>query len=165
MRTNVEGMRLRTLLSTATATAVTAGVGSMASRNSQTRWYRRLDKPSFQPPAEVFPVVGTALYADIAATSAATIDRLEAERPEDACAFRRALAVNLVLNASWTWVFFSGRRLPEATVVAGALAVSSADLARRAGRADRRLGLALAPYAAWCGFATVLTDAIRRRNP
>ncbi|WP_121251585.1 TspO/MBR family protein [Nocardioides ferulae] len=157
-------MRLRTLLSTSTATGATAAIGSLASQNTRSRWYRKLDKPDFQPPAEVFSVVWTALYADIAVASASAIDRLEQESPEAARAYRRALAVNLALNASWTWVFFSARRLPAATAVAGALAVSSADLARRSGQADPKLGLALAPYALWCGFATVLSEAIRRRN-
>ena len=45
------------------------------------------------------------------------------------------------------------------------LTVSSADLARRVGAADRRAGLALTPYPVWCAFATALTVAIARRNP
>ena len=75
-----------------------------------------------------------------------------------------ALGVNLVLNTSWSWIFFKAGRLVPAIVVAGGLAVSSIDLARRAGRASRATGIALSPYAAWCNFATVLTSAIWRRN-
>jgi len=30
---------------------------------------------------------------------------------------------------------------------------------------DRRAGIALAPYPAWCAFATALTVAVARRNP
>jgi benzodiazapine receptor len=51
-----------------------------------------------------------------------------------------------------------------AIVVAGALAMSSIDLARRAGQTHRAAGIALSPYAAWCSFATVLTTAIWRGN-
>jgi hypothetical protein len=36
------------------ATATTAAVGALATR-SGSRWYRRLSKPSWQPPAQVFP--------------------------------------------------------------------------------------------------------------
>ena len=36
-------------------------------------------------------------------------------------AYQRALAVNLVLNASWSWVFFRGHRLLPAVLVAGAM--------------------------------------------
>lgn len=53
---------------------------------------------------------------------------------------------------------------PPSVVVAGALAASTADLARTAGRASRAAGGLLVPYAAWTTFATVLTAGIWRRN-
>jgi tryptophan-rich sensory protein len=155
----------RTLATTAAAVTATALAGSVASADVRSRWYERLDKPAFQPPGPTFGVVWTALYADIAVSSAATLDRLrEHGRHDEARAFERALGVNLALNTSWSWVFFKGHRLGPAVAVAGALAASSTDLARRAARADGRAGAALAPYAAWCAFATVLSAAIWRRN-
>lgn len=157
-------MRLRTLCRTGLSTAMAAVVGGVASGDVKTRWYERLDKPAIQPPAVVFPVMWTVLYTDIALSSAVTIDRLNADGSAAARAYERALALNLVLNASWTWVFFRAHRLSAATAVAGALTVSSADLARRAAAAGRPLSLALAPYVAWCGFATVLSGAISHRN-
>ena len=45
------------------------------------------------------------------------------------------------------------------------LAASSADLVRRAHKASPEKGVVLAPYAAWTGFATVLSAVIARRNP
>lgn len=152
------------LAQTAAAVAATAVVGSAASSDTRSPWYLALDKPSIQPPAVVFPIVWTALYADIAVTGAAVLDRLDRDDPTEARAFRRALAANLVLNAAWSWVFFKGHHLPAATAVAGALAVSGGDLVRRAARTGRPRALALAPYAGWCTFATVLTAAIWRRN-
>ncbi|MGN6655402.1 MAG: TspO/MBR family protein [Rhodanobacter sp.] len=158
-------MKLRTLAVTSAAVAATAVAGGIASQDVGGRWYRRLDKPVFQPPGAVFPVVWTALYTDIAVTTAAASDRLrERGDAERAGALHRALGVNLVLNASWSWVFFRFHRLGPAVAVAGALAASSADLTRRVGQADRRAGTALAPYAAWCTFATVLSAALWRRN-
>ena len=61
-------------------------------------------------------------------------------------------------------MFFAKRRLGLGTLAAGALAVSSADLARRAGEADLKFGAALAPYPLWCGFATVMSADIWRLN-
>lgn len=144
----------------------TAALGSIATaRGLKTSWYRRLRKPGFQPPPEVFPIAWTALYADIAVTSALAEAHLtatgEAQRARD---FRAALATNLALNAGWSWVFFGAKQSLPGTVTAAALAASSADLARRAGQAKPVHGLLLAPYAAWCAFATVLTGAIWWRN-
>ena len=156
---------MRTIVKTAAAAAATAVVGGLASRDGNSGWYAGLSKPPFQPPPVIFPIAWTALYTDIAVSSATVIDALRADgRVAEATAYERALAVNLVLNASWTWVFFRAHRLGTATVTAGALAVSCADLVRRAAPAARPAAVALAPYAGWCGFATVLSAAVWRRN-
>jgi len=149
---------------TSAAVAATAGLGSLASRDVTSSWYAALDKPRFQPPGGVFPVVWTLLYADIAVTSAVAIERLRDCEPGALRGYRWALALNLGLNASWSWVFFKAHRLGPAVWVAGALAVSSTDLVRRTVKADRGAGIALSPYAAWCTFAKVLSLAIWLRN-
>lgn len=158
-------MKASIYLATGTASAVTAAIGSVAGQGANSTWFRRLHKPPFQPPAVVFPVVWTALYADIAVSSAHAIDRLnQHDRSADAQVYARALALNFVLSASWTWVFFRAHRLGTSVAVAAALAGSSADLVRRTGSASPAAGKALVPYAAWCTFATILSTAIWRRN-
>lgn len=155
-------MRIRTLLGTTAATAATAVIGGTASSGASSPWFLALDKPAIQPPPIAFPIVWTLLYADIAVASAVAIDDFDDE--DDNRAFRTALGINLALNASWTWTFFRAHHLPAATTVAGLLALSSADLGRRAGAVSRPAGQALVPYAAWCTFATVLSGAIWRKN-
>jgi tryptophan-rich sensory protein len=146
---------------TAAATAVTAVAGSVASAEVDSAWYARLRKPRIQPPGAVFGLVWTVLYTDIALTSAVALDRLPEHRRRG---YTAALAANLLLNASWSWVFFRAHRIGPAIGVAAVLTVSSADLVRRTLAADRRAGWLLSPYAAWCAFATALTLAIQRRN-
>ena len=155
----------KTLVATGLATAAAAVAGGIASREGVRGWYTTIRKPSYVPPNAVFPIAWTTLYADIAGTSAAAIDRLRADgRRGEANAFIAALGVNLALNGGWSWVFFKQRRLGLATVAAAALAASSVDLTRRAAAADPKLGAALAPYPAWCTFATVMTGDIWRLN-
>lgn len=155
----------KSILGTALATAAAAVVGSVASRQGVETWYPKLRKPPYNPPNVVFPIAWTTLYADIAVTSAATIDRFRSDGEDGkANAYVAALGINLVLNAGWSWVFFKLHRLGPSVVGAGALAVSSADLARRAADADPRFGAALAPYPLWCSFATLLSAGIWRRN-
>ena len=153
------------LAATSLAVAAAAGTGSIASSNAVPRWYSRLRKPSYQPPRAAFPTVWTALYADIAATSAVTIDRFRATGQHDrARDYTVALAANLLLNAGWSWLFFGHHKLGASAVGAAALTASSADLVRRTAQATPRGGLALLPYPLWCGFATILSTHIWRLN-
>jgi translocator protein len=153
-----------TLAGATLAVAAAAGIGSLASRPRATSWYSRLNKPSYVPPNAVFPAVWTSLYIDIAATSAATIDRLRAAGRRGADREARnyvvALGVNLILNAGWSWLFFSYHKLGESTVGAAVLAASSVDLTRRTARADPRAGAVLLPYPLWCAFATAMSSHI-----
>jgi tryptophan-rich sensory protein len=153
------------LAATSLAVAAAAGAGSIASGSSISRWYSRLRKPSYQPPRAAFPTVWTALYGDIAVTSAMTIDRFRATGQRGkARDYTVALAVNLLLNAGWSWLFFGYHKLGASAVGAAALTASSTDLVRRTAQATPRGGLALLPYPLWCGFATVLSTHIWRLN-
>lgn len=158
------GPGLRTLAATAAGAAVSAGLGAWATTPDDPS-YRRLRTPSWQPPPVAFPLVWTPLYADVAVTSAAAITELDEQgRHADASMLRRTLAVNLVLNTGWSVLFWRSRRPGLSTAWCAGLAAHSALLARRIGSADRSLGVALAPYPAWCAFATALNASIAHRN-
>ena len=155
-------MRALTLAKTAGAAAATAVLGGLATGPAvQSSWYQTLRKPSFLPPRQAFPIVWPLLYADVAVVSAATIDELgERGARQEARTFTGLLALNLVLNGSWSWLFFNRRQLGPSAVLAGALAVSSADLTRRAVRVNGAPARALWPYPLWCTFATALSGRI-----
>ncbi|MCB1292156.1 TspO/MBR family protein [Mycolicibacterium sp.] len=155
----------KALVGTGLATAMAAVAGSVASQQGVRGWYTKIRKPGYVPPNAVFPIAWTTLYVDIAATSAATIERFRAEGQDGkARAYIAALGANLALNAGWSWVFFKMNKLGPSVVAAAALAASSADLTRRAADADPKFGAALAPYPLWCGFATVMSADIWRLN-
>ena len=158
-------MRPATLAKTATGALATAVIGGLASRPAQSAWYANLRKPSFQPPRQVFPIVWPLLYADIAVVSASTMDQLEARRPNDQVrAYSALLALNLVLNASWSWLFFNRRLLGTSAVAAAALTASSADLTRRSVAVRGAAAAPLALYPLWCAFATALSSRIWSLN-
>ncbi|WP_435198270.1 tryptophan-rich sensory protein [Janibacter sp. GS2] len=155
---------LRDVLAVTAATVASAGIGAAATQ-PETRWYRSLQQPPWEPPTIAFPLVWTPLYADIAVTSVATLTRLEGEeKVDEANAYRRALWANLVLNTAWSVIFWRLRRPGLAAAEAGILAVSSADLARRAARAGGRTRWTLVPYPVWTAFAAALSTSIARRN-
>lgn len=154
----------RTLGKTLAAVAATAIVGSIATKPSAS-WFQRLDKPAWQPPNAAFGPVWTFLYADVALCAALTLaDAAEAEKHDEARRLRLSLLVNLVLNAGWSVVFWRVRNLPLAAVWAAALTASSVELTRRVGRSSPGRTTILKPYPVWCGFATLLSAALARRN-
>ncbi|MGE2814265.1 TspO/MBR family protein [Mycobacterium heidelbergense] len=158
-------MNSSTLAATTLAVGAAAGTGSIASPRRVPTWYARLGKPRYQPPGVVFPVVWTALYADIAATSAVAIDGFRrAGQHDEARRYAAASGVNLLLNAGWSWLFFRYHNLGASALGAAALTASSADLIRRTTQAKPQAGLALSPYGLWCAFATVLSTHIWRLN-
>ncbi len=154
----------RTLAQVAGMVAACAVAGSLLT-DPDSRWYRMLGKPGWQPPSAAFPAVWTSLYAALTVTSAATITELtEQGRSRDAAGYRNALTVNLALNTAWSALFWRARATGLATLDSAALAVSAVDLARRAGTVGRGKRMVLLGYAGWCGFATVLGGSIARRN-
>jgi benzodiazapine receptor len=93
-------MKKLTLTATTLAVSAASASGTLAGPQSNPAWYERLRKPSYQPPGIAFPVVWTALYGDIATTSAVAIDRFQAAEEHDkARGYIAALGVNLALNA------------------------------------------------------------------
>jgi translocator protein len=155
-------MRPKTLAKTAGAAFATATVGGLATGPVvESEWYQQLRKPSFQPPWQAFPIVWPLLYADIAVVSASTVDELAARgRSDEARDYSVRLAVNLLLNAGWSWLFFNRRWLGASAVGAAALTASSADLARRSVAVRGAKAAPLALYPLWCAFATALSSRI-----
>ncbi len=137
-------MSVPTLLATVAAVAITSAVGGLATRPAiSSTCYTRLRKPPYQPRGPVFPTVWPTLYADIAVVSATTLDQLrDTADDRKRRAHLAALALHLVLNASWSWLFLSRRAIGvRGTHAAPPVA-----------------------YPLWCGFAALLTGQIGLLN-
>jgi translocator protein len=149
----------RTRLAAAAGPLAAAVLGALAT-DPGSRWFRRLDKPSWYPPPQTFGLVWTALYAAMAWAAGEVLTRAEEGRRP----FARALALNLALNAGWSFLFFRAHRPWAAAAEAAVLTASTADLVRRAAPVSRPAAAVLVPYVAWTAFATALNTAIARRN-
>ncbi len=139
----------------------TAGIGAAATTPVlSSRWYRRLNKPSWQPPGPVFGPVWSVIYTLIAASMLVARGRGgEQQRP-----LFVLFGTNLALNLAWTVIFFRGRSPLAAGVEIMALEGTTAALIVRAWPLSRLAALLLVPYALWIAFATALTWAIWARN-
>ena len=146
------------------AVAGAAWVGSRYTpRDLRTKlWYRRLDKPCFNPPSAVFPIVWTILYSLIAVSGWRVWRRDDS--PERTAALRLWIA-QLISNAEWSRLFF-GKHLPTWSL-ANVLFLESAVLRyiAESRKVDKAAATLFIPYAAWVAFAALLNEEIVRRNP
>jgi translocator protein len=155
----------RSLLALAGFGLVTAGAAWYGSRYSRKgnrdQWYRQLEKPSFTPPDQVFPVVWTSLYALIAWSGW----RVWCAAPSrHRSAALRLWISQLAANAKWSKLFFGQHRPIAALTDAIALEGTIFSYMNSAWKVDQAAAGAFIPYAAWIAFATVLNAEIARRN-
>ena len=139
------------------AVAAAALIGGLGVAGTATE-YQSLDRPSWAPPSQLFGPVWTILYAMIAVAGWLVWRRT---------GWTTALtvyAVQLVLNAAWTPIFFGFGRYGLALVdivVLWLLIGATVLLFRRVSRAAAWL---LVPYWAWVTYATALNAAIWHAN-
>lgn len=142
--------------------ATAATLGSVAT-NPESKWYKNLKKPSFQPPPIAFPLVWTPLYIGVASGVARALNELN-DQGKSGRDLRWCLARNMVFNAGWSVLFFRSKNLPVATAGAALLALSSTTLAVRTAKVDKVAGIPVALYAGWTVFALGLTAEVYRLN-
>ena len=132
--------------------AAAAGFGGLASRKAPVV-YQRLAKPPWAPPSSVFGPVWSTLYVAIAVAGW----RIHATGSPMT---RRLHLTQLTLNGAWPAAFFGSREKRASLVIIAALDLSLGLEVARLSREDRRAAGLLAPYLAWCGFATALNIAV-----
>ncbi|MET9881401.1 TspO/MBR family protein [Actinacidiphila glaucinigra] len=138
-----------------------AAIGNAAT-DSRSTWYQRLSKPPWQPPPWAFGATWTPLYGSLAWSVGRAWS--QADKREHS-KLATALAVNLSLNAAWSWLFFAARSPRAGLAATAALNASNLHLIRRTSRNDPCAAIGLLPYAAWCWFATALNAKIVHLNP
>lgn len=121
-------------------------------------WYAALAKPWFNPPNWVFAPAWTVLYVLIG-IAGWRIWRL----PERGGTMHAWIA-QLVLNFSWTPVFFRLHQIGAALAVVLLLLAAILLFIALAWRRDRIAALLFLPYAAWVAFASTLNAAIWQLN-
>jgi tryptophan-rich sensory protein len=139
---------------------VTLAVAGAGTRPT-TDWYVGLAKPLWQPDPSLIGVAWTIIYPLIAIVGGFVWTRLEGRQQ---LAWAVLLALNLTLNAAWSWVFFVAKEPWWAAAEIALLLVSTLILAALAWRTAPWAGGALMLYAAWVAFAGWLTFTIARLN-
>jgi tryptophan-rich sensory protein len=125
-------------------------------------WYASLAKPALNPPGWVFGPVWTVLYALMGIALFLIWQRRGA--PGWALAVT-VFAIQLVLNAAWSWLFFGMQRPDLAFIEICAMWVFIALSIVAFWRLRPLAGGLLLPYAAWVAFAAWLNLQLWRLNP
>ena len=121
-------------------------------------WYAALAKPPRTPPGWVFGPAWTLLYVLIALAGYRTWRRAPGGPA------MQLWAGQMLLNFSWSPIFFSAHLIEAALVViAGLLLVIVAFIARSL-RSDRVAAWLFVPYALWVAFALSLNAGISWLN-
>ena len=132
---------------------VTFGAAAVGAQYSPGPWYEELIRPPLVPPNWVFGPVWSALYT-MMAVSALIVIR-QREHPDRV----RALGINaiqLFLNAVWSWLYFGEHRIGLALVDIVLLWLAILLTLVLFWRVKPIAGMLLIPYLAWVSFATYL---------
>ena len=138
--------------------AITLGVGALgawATAKSVQTWYPTLNKPSFNPPNSLFPIVWTSLYVLIGIAA-----YLVWIRRENIKHFPRTVAIyfiQLILNLAWSFIFFYFHEIGFALAEIILLLIIIVINALMFYKINKWAGLIFIPYFLWVSFATFLT--------
>lgn len=138
------------------AVMVTASSGAIFKPGA---WYEGLNKPKLTPPDWVFPVVWTVLYVMIG------IAGWLVWRAQGISILMVLWIIQMVLNGSWSGVFFGMRRMDLAFIVVLVLWLVIAGFISVALSGVTWAAILFVPYLVWVTLAALLNLAVWRMNP
>jgi translocator protein len=136
--------------------------GRIANSGYGNSWFDALVKPEIMPPGWVFGAVWTLLYILLGLVLAML---LHARGARGRGVVLAVFGAQLVLNYSWSPIFFAYHEIGLALLVIGAMILLTLLLIVLTWRIRRVAALFLLPYLAWLCFAALLTSEIGRLNP
>jgi tryptophan-rich sensory protein len=116
-------------------------------------------KPSFNPPNWIFAPVWTSLYVMMGVAAGLIWNQITTQK----AAVTKALqifAIQLVLNALWSYLFFGLHNLMLATIEVVLLWLMIFETYSQFAKINKTASYLMLPYLAWVSFASVLTASI-----
>lgn len=138
-----------------------AALGAKVTAPEIPTWYASLAKPAWTPPRVAFPIVWPVLYFLMAISA-----WLLWEAPSSILRTTALVlfAIQLMLNAIWSFVFFGRHDIIGGLAVILLLAVTIAATIAVGSNVNWLVAYLLAPYIAWTVFATALNARIWSLN-
>jgi translocator protein len=132
-------------------------------------WYRKIRKPSWTPPGRFIGFMWTVIFI-LAAWSAVIFwnlpywETVRGSQDATRCIIAWLFVVNGILNATWSYLFFSEHLIGSAVYEAGMLAYTVYLLIALLWPFSQLAAYLLFLYATWATFATYLTYAVWALN-
>lgn len=131
----------------------------MVTRSAITTWYPTLVKPSFNPPNWIFAPVWSMLYVMMGVAAGLVWDKMDSDK----VLVKKALvlfAVQLALNALWSYLFFGLKNPMLAGLEIIILWLMIYETYIQFNKVNKIAGFLFLPYLAWVSFAMVLNASI-----
>jgi len=131
----------------------------MVTKSSIETWYPTLVKPSFNPPNWIFAPVWSMLYVMMGVAAGLIWSRIDFEKE----AVKNALiffAIQLALNALWSYLFFGLRNPMLAGIEIVLLWLMIYETYIKFEKINKIAGYLFIPYLLWVSFAMVLNMGI-----
>jgi len=137
-------------------------IGSLATMSSIPTWYAALNKPPFNPPNWLFGPAWTILYIMMGISSYLIWEK-GWEKPEVKIALA-LFAIQLILNSSWSVLFFGTHSLIRGFVCIVFLWFAILLTMIKFFALSSTAGWLLVPYILWVSFASILNYFIMVLN-
>ena len=136
---------------------VSGSLSGLAIADNISTWYSTLNKPSFNPPNYLFGPVWSVLYILMGIGL-----YLILQTPKSAMRNKSIMlfAVQLILNLSWSFVFFNAQSPLTALIIIGILWIAILMMMIYFHTVSPIASYLQIPYLLWVSFASVLNAAI-----
>ena len=136
---------------------VSGSLSGLAIADHISSWYSTLNKPSFNPPNYLFGPVWSVLYILMGIGL-----YLILQTPKSAMRTKSIMlfAVQLILNLSWSFIFFNAQSLFAALIIIGILWIAILMMMIYFHTLSPIASYLQIPYLLWVSFASVLNAAI-----
>ena len=154
-------VNLKPYILTIGASFLAAAIGSYYTFDAIPTWYARLNQPYWTPPNWVFGPVWTTLYVLIGLSAALVWN---SERTQGKRLALTLFFIHLVVNASWSIVFFYLHDVYAALLIIKSLWLLIVAMMIMFWKFDRRATYLLIPYLLWVSYAATLNLGILLLN-
>jgi tryptophan-rich sensory protein len=151
--------KITKILSVVVTCLVIGYFSGIVTRSAIMDWYPTLIKPSFNPPNWIFAPVWSMLYVMMGVAAGLVWDRMDSNKE----VVKKALivfAVQLALNALWSYLFFGLHNPMLAGLEIIILWLVIYETYLQFSKINKIAGYLLIPYLAWVSFAMILNASI-----